>query len=74
MLGWFLSETPKSQGTPLNLTRLSGTSHPDPLAELAYHGVYNIYANFTSPDDVQGFMQMCWLSTPMMGIEAPVDV
>ena len=26
----------------------------DPLADLAYHGVYNIYANFTSPEDVLG--------------------
>ena len=47
-----------------------------PLAELAYHGVYNIYANFTSPDDVLSalYADVEALSTPMMGIDAdPAD-
>lgn len=44
----------------------------DPLEELAYHGVYNIYANFTSPDDVLSalYADVEALSTPMMGIDA----
>ena len=45
----------------------------DPLAELAYHGVYNIYANFTSPEDVLGslYADVVALGTAPMGIDAP---
>lgn len=45
----------------------------DPLAELAYHGVYNIYANFTSPEDVLGslYADVLALGTAPMGIDAP---
>ena len=53
-------------------TTFGDISSDDPLAELAYHGVYNIYANFTSPDDVLSalYADVAALSTPMMGIEA----
>ena len=45
----------------------------DPLEELAYHGVYNIYANFTSPDDVLSslYADVAALNTAPMGIDAP---
>ena len=46
----------------------------DPLADLAYHGVYNIYANFTSPNDVLSALfarNDSILTTPPMGIDAP---
>ena len=47
----------------------------DPLAELAYHGVYNIYANFTSPEDVLGslYADVVALGTAPMGIDAPCE-
>ena len=46
----------------------------DPLAQLAYHGVYNIYANFTSPEDVLSALYSrndSIVETPPMGIDAP---
>ena len=45
----------------------------DPLADLAYHGVYNVYANFTSPEDVLGslYADVVALGTAPMGIDAP---
>lgn len=46
----------------------------DPLAQLAYHGVYNIYANFTSPEDVLSALfsrNDSIVETPPMGIDAP---
>ena len=45
----------------------------DPLADLAYHGVYNIYATFSSPEDVLGslYADVVALGTPPMGIDAP---
>ena len=46
----------------------------DPLAGLAYHGVYDIYATFTSPEDVLSSLYALndpSTTTPAMGIEAP---
>ena len=45
----------------------------DPLASLAFHGVYNVYADFTSPEDVLSalYADVGALGTPVMGIDAP---
>ena len=45
----------------------------DPLAPLAYHGVYHVYAEFTSPNDVLSalYSDVVNLGSPPMGIDAP---
>ena len=45
----------------------------DPLADLAYYGVYNVYANFTDSTDVLSalYADVFALETPVMGIDAP---
>ena len=44
----------------------------DQLAELAYHGVYNVYAEFTSPTDMISavYSDVAALGSPPMGIDA----
>ena len=45
----------------------------DPLEALEYHGVYNVYANLTNPDDVVSsvYSDVDALGNPPMGIDAP---
>ena len=47
-------------------------SGDDPLAGLAYYGVYNVYANLTSATDVVSsvYSDVAALDTPPMGIDA----
>ena len=47
-------------------------SADDPLAGLAYYGVYNVYANLTSATDVVSsvYSDVAALDTPPMGIDA----
>lgn len=54
-------------------TMLWETEAGDPLADLAYYGVYKVYANLTSADDVVSavFSDVGALDTPPMGIDAP---
>ena len=55
-LGLFLSTQATAQLTGFSAeldTMLWETDSPDdPLADLAYYGVYKVYANFTNADDV----------------------
>ena len=48
-------------------------SSEDVLSDLAYYGVYHVYANFTNPTDVLGavYADVVALGTPPMGIDAP---
>lgn len=48
-------------------------SSDDVLSDLAYYGVYHVYANFTNPTDVLGavYADVVALGTPPMGIDAP---
>ena len=43
------------------------------LAGIEYYGVYDVYANFTNPEDVVGavYSDVVALGTPPMGIDAP---
>lgn len=43
------------------------------LAGIEYYGVYDVYANFTNPEDVAGavYSDVIALGTPPMGIDAP---
>lgn len=43
------------------------------LAGIEYYGVYDVYANFTNPEDVAGavYSDVVALGTPPMGIDAP---
>ena len=43
------------------------------LAGIEYYGVYDVYANFTNPEDVAGavYSDVAALGTPPMGIDAP---
>ena len=43
------------------------------LAGIEYYGVYDVYANFTNPEDVLGavYSDVVALGTPPMGIDAP---
>jgi hypothetical protein len=45
----------------------------DPLADLAFYGVYNVYANFTDSSDVLSalYSDVAALGSPAMGIDAP---
>lgn len=54
-------------------TMLWETEAGDPLEGLAYYGVYKVYANLTSPEDVVSavYSDMVALGTPEMGIDAP---
>ncbi|MGB1384079.1 MAG: T9SS type A sorting domain-containing protein [Flavobacteriales bacterium] len=54
-------------------TMLWETEAGDPLEGLAYYGVYKVYANLTSPEDVVSavYSDMEALGTPEMGIDAP---
>ena len=55
-------------------TMLWATESPDdPLADLAYYGVYDVYANFTDSSDVLSavYSDVGALGTPPMGIDAP---
>ncbi len=55
-------------------TMLWETESPeDELTDLAYYGVYNVYAYFTNPTDVLGavYADVIALGTPPMGIDAP---
>jgi hypothetical protein len=55
-------------------TMLWATESPDdPLADLAYYGVYDVYANFTDSSDVLSavYSDFGALGTPPMGIDAP---
>ena len=55
-------------------TLFSEMSSGDPFEVLEFHGVYSIYANFTSPSDVLSALfasNVDTLLTPPMGIDAP---
>lgn len=54
-------------------TLFSAMDPGDPLEALSLHGVYSVYANFTSPEDVLGalYSDVAALQSPPMGIEAP---
>lgn len=54
-------------------TMLWETEAGDPLADLAYYGVYKVYANFTNATDVVSavYSDVGALDTPPMGIDAP---
>ena len=76
-LGLFLSTQATAQLTGFSAeldTMLWETDSPDdPLADLAYYGVYKVYANFTNADDVVSavYSDVGALGTPSMGIDAP---
>ena len=76
-LGLFLSTQATAQLTGFSAeldTMLWETDSPDdPLADLAYYGVYKVYANFTNADDVVSavYSDVSALGTPSMGIDAP---
>ena len=48
-------------------------SPDDPLSDLAYYGVFNVYADFMNPTDVLSavYSEVPVLGTPPMGIDAP---
>ena len=48
-------------------------SPDDPLSDLAYYGVFNVYADFMNPTDVLSavYSEVPALGTPPMGIDAP---
>ena len=54
-------------------TMLWETEEGDALADLAYYGVYKVYANFTNPEDVLSalYSDVVALGNPPMGIDAP---
>ena len=76
-LGLFLSTQATAQLTGFSAeldTMLWETDSPDdPLADLAYYGVYKVYANFTNAEDVVSavYSDVGALGTPSMGIDAP---
>jgi len=75
-LGLFLSTQATAQLTGFSAeldTMLWETDSPDdPLADLAYYGVYKVYANFTNAEDVVSavYSDVGALGTPSMGIDA----
>jgi len=48
-------------------------SPDDPLSDLAFHGVFSVYADFMNPTDVLSavYSEVPALGTPPMGIDAP---